>query len=409
MRKILMTVFSCFFLINLSSQEIVDRLDIFIDCQFGCDFTYIRQNMEFVNFMQDRFQADVFILATRLRTGSGGREIQLVFSGNDQFQGMKDTLNYQLIPEATDAIEREALVKHVKRGLLPYLLKTQLADNIIFEIEGVEKEEEKIVEDPWNFWVFNVGGNANLEGEASFKRASFSNRLSASRVTDASKLSFFFRYNYERGNFDLGDGEEFTSIIERYFSNARYVLSIDDHWSAGFNASVGSSTFGNTDIEGSFRPAIEFNVYPYDDVATRRLSFNYSIGPEYKDYTDTTLFDKLEETIIRHRIDIEFSQTQKWGQLEIDAGVSQYLHDPSLYSMFINPNLEWIITTGLRLNIGGVLSFVGDRINIAKSDLSDEEILLQVRQLDTDYRYFTYIGFNYRFGSKYNNYVNPRF
>lgn len=404
-----MTVFSCFFLINLSSQEIVDRLDIFIDCQFGCDFTYIRQNMEFVNFMQDRFQADVFILATRLRTGSGGREIQLVFSGNDQFQGMKDTLNYQLIPEATDAIEREALVKHVKRGLLPYLLKTQLADNIIFEIEGVEKEEEKIVEDPWNFWVFNVGGNANLEGEASFKKASFSTRLSASRVTDASKLSFYFRYNYERGNFDLGDGEEFTSIIERYFSNARYVLSIDDHWSAGFNASVGSSTFGNTDIEGSFRPAIEFNVYPYDDVATRRLSFNYSIGPEYKDYTDTTLFDKLEETIIRHRIDIEFSQTQKWGQLEIDAGVSQYLHDPSLYSMFINPNLEWIITTGLRLNIGGVLSFVGDRINIAKSDLSDEEILLQVRQLDTDYRYFTYIGFNYRFGSKYNNYVNPRF
>ncbi len=112
---------------------------------------------------------------------------------------------------------------------------------------------------------------------------------------------------------------------------------------------------------------------------------------------------------IRHRIDIEFSQTQKWGELEVDAGVSQYLHDPSLYSMFINPNLEWIITRGLRLNIGGVVSFVGDRINIAKADLSDEEILLQVRQLDTDYSYFTYVGFNYRFGSKYNNYVNPRF
>jgi hypothetical protein len=409
MRKILVAVFSCFFLFNISSQDIIDRLDIFIDCQFGCDFTYIRQNIEFVNFMQDRFQADVFVLATRLRTGSGGREIQLVFSGNDQFVGMDDTISYQLIPEATDAIEREALVKNVKRGLLPYLLETQLADNITFEIEGVEKEEEKIVEDPWNFWVFNIGGNANLEGEAQFNSASFSTRFSASRVTGASKISVFGRYNYEEGNFDLGDGEEFKSIIERYFANMRYVLSIDDHWSAGFNASVGSSTFGNTDIEGSFRPAIEYNYYPYEEAATRRFSFNYSIGPEYKDYTDTTVYDKLEETIIRHRLDIEFSQTQKWGELEIDAGVSQYLHDPSLYSMFINPNLEWIITGGLRLNIGGVISFVGDRINIAKADLSDEEILLQVRQLDTDYRYFTYVGFNYRFGSKYNNYVNPRF
>ncbi len=276
MRKILMVAFSCFFLFNLSGQGSIDRLDIFIDCQMRCDFTYIRQNIEFVNFMQDRFQSDVYILATRLRTGSGGNEIQLVFSGNEEFAGIEDTITYQLIPEATDAIQREAFVKNVKRGLLPYLLKTDLAESITFEIDGVEKEEEKIVEDPWNFWVFNIGGNANLEGEAQFNSASFSTRFSASRVTDASKISFFTRYNYEEGNFDLGDGEEFTSIIERYFANMRYVLSINDHWSAGFNANVGSSTFGNTDIEGSFRPAIEYNVYPYEDAATRRLSYKTS-------------------------------------------------------------------------------------------------------------------------------------
>ena len=409
MYRNLLTFLFCSLFISLSAQGQIDRLNIFIDCQMRCDFTYIRQNIEFVNFMQDRFQADVFILATQLRTGSGGRDVQLVFSGNGQFEGVGDTINYQLSPDATDAIAREAFVRNVKRGLLPYLLKTSLAENITFEIDGIRKEEEKIVEDPWNFWVFNIGGNANLSGEAAFNRASFSIRSSASRVTEDSKVSFFFRYNYERGNFDLGDGEEFTSIIERYFTNGRYILSINDHWSAGLIGSIGSSTFGNTDIEGALRPAIEYNIYPYVDAATRRLSFNYSIGPEYKDYTDTTLFDKLEETIVRHRLDIEFSQTQKWGEIEIDAGVSQYLHDPSLFSMFINPDLEWIITTGIRLNIGGFLSFVGDRINIPKADLSDEEILLQVRQLDTDYTYFTYIGFNYRFGSKYNNYVNPRF
>jgi hypothetical protein len=187
------------------------------------------------------------------------------------------------------------------------------------------------------------------------------------------------------------------------------VISLDAHWSAGYRASLGSSTFGNTDLEGSFRPAIEYNIYPYGQAATRRFSFNYSIGPEYRDYTEITIFDKVSETILRHRLDIEFSQTQKWGELEVDAGFSQFLHDPSLYSAFLNPNLNWLVVTGLSIDFGGVISFVGDRINIPKAELSDEEILLQIRQLDTSYRYFTYIGVNYRFGSKFNNFVNPRF
>ena len=96
------------------AQDGNGRLNIFIDCQMRCDFTYIRQEIDFVNFMQDRYQSDVYILTTRQRTGSGGDEIQLVFTGNNIYSAFSDTLLYNLSPDATEAIERADFVKNVK-------------------------------------------------------------------------------------------------------------------------------------------------------------------------------------------------------------------------------------------------------------------------------------------------------
>jgi hypothetical protein len=38
-----------------------------------------------------------------------------------------------------------------------------------------------------------------------------------------------------------------------------------------------------------------------------------------------------------------------------------------------------------------------------------QDILLQRKQMATQYEYFTGFGFTYTFGSIYNNVVNPRF
>jgi hypothetical protein len=40
---------------------------------------------------------------------------------------------------------------------------------------------------------------------------------------------------------------------------------------------------------------------------------------------------------------------------------------------------------------------------------STQEVLLRRKELATQYRYFTFFGFTYTFGSIYNNVVNPRF
>ena len=401
--------FSILLSASLFAQEQKNRPDIFIDCQMYCDWVYIKQEIRFVNYMQNRQEADIYILATRQRTGAGGREVQLVFIGSKEFSSIRDTVIYFTDPNATDAIEREQFVRELKRGLLQFLVQTPMVDQITYDVELEEGETDNtVVDDPWKNWVFNIGGNGWLDGEASYSSVDLTGRFSASKVTDEHKLRLSTFYNYEKSTFKLTSGDE--SFVKRSYNlRLLYVKSLGPKWSVGLNTRTGSTTFGNTDISTTFKPAIEYNVFPYSEASTRRFSFNYSLGPEYYNYTDTTIYNKLSETRLRHGLDIEFNQTQKWGNVSLDIGVQQYLHDLELFNAYLNPNIEWQIFKGLSIDLGGYASFVSDRINIAKSDISDEDILLQIKQLDTDFTYFTYFGLNYRFGSKYNNYVNPRF
>jgi len=48
-------------------------------------------------------------------------------------------------------------------------------------------------------------------------------------------------------------------------------------------------------------------------------------------------------------------------------------------------------------------------LSLVKGGASREEILLKRKELATQFRYFTYFGLSYTFGSIYNNVVNPRF
>jgi len=54
-------------------------------------------------------------------------------------------------------------------------------------------------------------------------------------------------------------------------------------------------------------------------------------------------------------------------------------------------------------------SMVHDQLGLVKEDLPLDQILLQRKELATQFQYFTSFGFTYTFGSIYNNVVNPRF
>ena len=60
------------------------------------------------------------------------------------------------------------------------------------------------------------------------------------------------------------------------------------------------------------------------------------------------------------------------------------------------------------MDIMGRAARVKDQIYEPLEDIPLEDILLRRRELGTDYQYSIEIGFNFTFGSVYNNVVNPR-
>ena len=411
MNKLLIFGASLLFCISSLAQN-SDRPSVFMDCETWCFRDYVRQNITFIDYSLERMDADIYVLFTALQTGGGGREIQMVIQGNEQFENRADTTTFYSHANDTEVIRRNQLVAELKKGLLPFIVQTSLINDISFSVASPDTlSEENLVEeeDPWDYWVFGVGGNGWFNGEETYKSADLNGNVNATRITEESKFTFRSRVSLNRTVFTLTDGEEFVSEIESYNTNALFVKSINDHWSAGVTAGGGSSTFSNMELRFSGKAAVEYNIFPYDDAQTKRFSIRYAIGPEYYNYTDTTIYDKLEETVFRHGLDVEITTTQKMGDLNLDLGVEQYLHDPRLYNVYISPGVNWQLFKGFRVNLFGFASLVNDRINIPKDVISDEDILLQQRQLDTQFSYYTSVGINYRFGSDKNNFVNARF
>jgi len=74
--------------ISQSRQNMPIPPSVFLDCQINCHTIYVKQEIDFVNYVNDRQVADLYILATSQRAAAGTREIQLSFDGNGPFEGM---------------------------------------------------------------------------------------------------------------------------------------------------------------------------------------------------------------------------------------------------------------------------------------------------------------------------------
>jgi hypothetical protein len=179
-----------------------DAPNIYIDCSF-CDMNYIRTEINFVNYVIDRTESNVFIMLTRESTGSGGRAYELTLEGYDAFSGMQDTLTFNTEQNATWDEIREEIVKRLKHGLFRYLIKTPLAESldISFEQEG-ELEQPS---DKWNYWVFRINFDAWLNGESSYEGQNYHEHLNAKRVTEDWKLSFDLCLNDDYDAYTIDD------------------------------------------------------------------------------------------------------------------------------------------------------------------------------------------------------------
>ena len=85
MRKPFLLIALLFFSFLLKAQnnnQPTHRLKVFIDCNnTWCDHTFIKTEINIVDFLLDNQAADLHILITEQETGGGGSQFQLIFFG----------------------------------------------------------------------------------------------------------------------------------------------------------------------------------------------------------------------------------------------------------------------------------------------------------------------------------------
>ncbi len=386
---------------------------VFIDCGF-CDENYIRTEIAFVNYVRDRHQADVHVLITTQPTGGGGREYTLTFIGQNLARGVHDTLTFTTKQSDTQDMIRSALVHYLKIGLARYVARTPLAEYLTIGYKKPTTAAEVV--DRWDYWTFSVNMNSNLNGQQATRLLFLNGGLSARRITHEWKLRFSFNANYNESTFKYeiptGTGTETREI--KSFSrgrnvNALVVKSITDHWSVGGFASAFSSTFLNTKHAWNVAPAVEYNLFPYSESTRQQLRFLYRVGYHNVSYYEETIFDKTFETLSNQSLSISLDLKQPWGSINASVEGSHYLHDFKKKRVSVFAGLSLRLLEGLSLNLFGNYSRLNDQLALRKGRASQEEVLLQRRQLATNYSYWGFIGLSYTFGSIYNNIVNPRF
>ena len=78
-------------------------------------------------------------------------------------------------------------------------------------------------------------------------------------------------------------------------------------------------------------------------------------------------------------------------------------------NLSVNGEVDIRITGGLSFNFYSYAELSRDQIYLPKEEADVTEVLTRRRQIASGYSFYTSFGLNYRFGSKLNNFVNPRF
>ncbi len=407
-------------------------LRVSMDCQGwvpGCDFDYLRTEMPWIGWVRNRQDAAVHVLVSTQETGAGGRAYTMILIGREAQAGRTDTLSFASPPAATDDEQRSRMARMLRIGLVPFAARTGLREGLEVGYAGAAAESAQgaraAVEDPWNRWVFRVGARTQLSGESLQSSKSFEGSVDASRITSGWKIETSLDAGYDESRYTLEDSTTTTAIQRSYGFDGLAVKSVGGHWSAGLTGSLRSSTYANEEVAARLAPGVEYDVFPYSESTRRRLTILYTVGPAYRRYDRVTIYGKTTDRMVSQRMDVALSVRQPWGTIysslqgrhilgwSPDLGAAdpeaQARADATKYRLSWFGDVEVNLLRGLSLEMRGRYSRVHDQISLPADEASDEDILLRLRELQTDYTYQFSVGLSYTFGSIFNNIVNPRF
>jgi hypothetical protein len=388
---------------TLSVQD--QAVTVFLD-RMSSYQDHITKEIPFVNYVRDSKEADVHVLLTTQSTGSGGTEYTLTFMGQQTYTGIDDTLTFAARQSDTDDTRRNSIVKALKLGLMPYVAKTPLANDI--SITYTKKRAPEKVVDKWDYWVFKISNSGYVDGEKTSKYYSLNGSLSANRITPEWKIKTSYSTSYNENIYDVGSRT--ISSISRSNSFSGFVAkSLGDHWSVGMGANANSSLYSNTKLSLELAPALEYDVFPYAESTRREFTFQYRVEYGNIHYNEITLYDKMRENLMNEQLSVSLYRTEKWGSLSASLSGSHYLHDLNKNNLSLYTSVSLRLFEGFSLSLTGDVSRIHDQLSLPRRNASDEDVLLRRKQLATQYSYYSSIGFTYTFGSIYSNVVNPRF
>ena len=390
---------------NLFSQN-ESTLKIFLNCNY-CDITYIKQNLDYVEFVRDQKDADAHLLFRTQVNGSGGTIYEIEFIGQNNYSEVQDKITFSTNSDSTDNEIREMILKYAKLGLVRYWLKNGAHDKISVEMKKNE-EDVKEQKDVWNNWVFDFGLRGYFSGQESNKNRNLNFSVTVKQVTVENKFYLRGNLNDSRSVYTF-DGADIISTRKSSSLTLYDVVSINNHWSTGVFAEAGKSTYGNKAFYGSLKPAIEYNFFSYEESSKKQLTLAYKVGGIHTNYNERTIFNKEKEFLWEHNLSLGGIVKQNWGNITSQVSYESFLKNPSLnaFSFYLGTNFR--IVKGLSFNISGNYDITNNQINLAAGDLSLEELLLSQQQAKSGYNYFFSVGLNYSFGSMFNTIVNPRF
>ena len=389
------------------------RLRVYLEA-CNCFEQFLRDEITWVDFVRQPQDADLQVLGNAVRTGAGGVERTLRFVGGGRYAGVDFPLRAVTPPNEPEDGQRRAVLSTMQVGLLNFAAREGMPAGLLLDVEAPEQDVTAgPVVDRWNFWVLEIGAEAAVQAEETRRETAWEISVEANRVTHNWLVDFRADVEAETESFDLDDDDGGGRRVEvtRRERAARLFLAkaLGNHWSAGIDSDVQSSTFGNVDLSTQITPAVEYNFFPYSEYATRQLRIEYGIGAIHLRYNEVTLFDRLRETRPRQLLAATLEQRQPWGSIESRLEWSQYLHDLELSRLELEGEVSLRLVRGLALDIGGSASRIRDQISLPKRGATPEEVLLRVRELQSGYEVQFSVGLSYSFGSIFNNIVNPRF
>ncbi len=398
---------------------------VFLDCQGlvrGCDRTFLVQEMGYVNWVRDRFDSDVHLLITSLAAGNGGRELTVNFIGQKRFAGKVDTLQVYTLPNDADDRVRRELLRTLQLGLAPYVARTPIASRLRIGLAGgplPQQANPRAVKDPWNFWLFRVDANISASGEQLVRNTNLTGTVSAARTTEQWKINLGATSSYNERDFKLtvasptrpGARDTISVVVLQRSAGANGLVgrTLDSHWTAGVKVSAGFSEILNQKFSARLAPAVEYNVWDWNEATRRQLTALYTLGANNYRYYETTVFDRDEETRLSQSLLFSLASRQKWGNTNLSLEGAHYLHDPERNHVTLSGFVDLRLGRGFSLNLRGSASRVRDQIYIAARGTTERDILTQRQQLQTNFRYNVNVGMGYTFGSIYNTVVNQRF